>query len=48
MDPDMQFYSDSHYIQNLHCDYYLEETFAKEVEDCSATRNNCPNIMMNL
>ena len=37
MDPGMQFYSDSNYIQNLNRDYYLEETFTKEVEDCSAT-----------
>ena len=48
MDPDMQFYSDSHYIRNLHCDYYLEETFAKEVEDCSATRNNLSFFHLNI
>ena len=48
IDPDMQFYSNSHYIQNLNCDYYLEETFAKEVEDCSATRNSLSFFHLNI
>ena len=48
MDPDMQFYSDSHYIRNLHCDNYLEELFAKEVEDCSATWNNLSFFHLNI
>ena len=48
MDPDMQFYSGSHYIQNLNSDYYLEEIFAKEVEDCSATRNNWSFFHLNI
>ena len=38
MDPDIQFYSDSHYIQNLNCGYYLEEKFTKEIEDYSTMR----------
>ena len=43
MDPDMQFYSDSHYIQNVNFEYCLEEAFTKQVEDCSATRSNFLN-----
>ena len=31
MDPDMQFYSDSHYIQNLNCDYYFEKNFVDKI-----------------
>ena len=27
IDPDMQFYSDNHYIQSTSCDYYLEDSF---------------------
>ena len=26
-DPDLQFYSDNHYIQSTSCDYYLEDSF---------------------
>ena len=37
MDPDIQFYSDCHYIKNLNCDYYPEEKFQNEVKDCSTT-----------
>ena len=44
----MQFYSSNHYIQNLNCDYYLEETFTKAVEDCSATTNNLSFFHLNI
>ena len=32
-------YADSHYIQNLSCDYYLEEKYMKKIEDYSTERN---------
>ena len=40
IDPDMQFYSDSHYIQNLNRNYHLEEKLIKEIEDYSTKRNH--------
>ena len=27
IDPDLQFYTESNYIHNMKCDYYLEDTF---------------------
>ena len=48
MDPDMQFYSDSHYIQNLNCDYYLEGKFIKEIEDYSTKGNHLSLFHLNI
>ena len=48
MDPDMQFYSDSQYIQNLNCDNYLEENFIKEKEDYSTKRNHLSLFHLNI
>ena len=44
----MQFYSDSHYIQNLNCDYYLEEKFIKEIEDYSTRGNHLSLFHLNI
>ena len=38
-DPHMPFCSDSHYIQNINCDYYLEEKFIKEIKHYSTKIN---------
>ena len=38
MDPDMQFYSGSHCIHNVNCNYYLEEKLIKEIEDYSTKK----------
>ena len=48
MDPDMQFYSDSHYIQILNYDYYLEEKFIKEIQDYSKKRNHLSLFHLNI
>ena len=48
MDSDMQFYSDSHNIQNLNCDYYLEEKFIKEIEDYSTKGNHLSLFHLNI
>ena len=40
MDPDVPFYSESHYIRSLNCDYYLEEKIIKEIEYYSTKRNH--------
>ena len=48
MDPDVQFYSDSHYIQNLNCDYYLEEKLIKEIEDYSTKGNHLSLFHLNI
>ena len=31
IDPDMQFYLESNYIKNTKCDYYIEDTFVKNI-----------------
>ena len=48
MDPDIQFYSDCHYIKNLNCDYYLEEKFQNEVKDCSPTGTHLSLFHLNI
>ena len=48
MDPDMQFYLDSHYIQNLNCDYYLEVKFIKKIEDYSTKGNHLSLFHLNI
>ena len=42
MDPDIQFYSDSHYIKNLNCEYHLLEKLKIEIKDCSTTGTFVP------
>ena len=42
IDPDLQFYTESNYIHNMKCDYYLEDTFndyfsESKTEDISAS-----------
>ena len=34
-DPDLQFYSDNHYIQSTSCDYYLEDSFNDKFGEAS-------------
>ena len=57
MDPDMHFYSNCHYFQNLNCDYYLEKIYQRNKRLVN-NRNSfiplftlaskvCSNIMMN-
>ena len=58
MDPDIQFYSDCHYIKNLNCNYYLEENFKTKLKiaqqqefihpSFTLTSKVCPNITTNL
>ena len=48
MDPDIQFYSDCHYIKNLNCDYYLQEKFQNEVKDCSPTGTHLSLVHLNI
>ena len=42
IDPDLQFYTESNYMHNMNCDYYLEDTFndyfsESKTEDISAS-----------
>ena len=32
-DPDMQFYLESNYIKKTKCDYYIEDTFIKNISN---------------
>ena len=34
IDPDLQFYTESNYIQKTKCDYYLEDSFNDCFSDC--------------
>ena len=37
-DPDVQFYSENHYIKSTSCDYYFEDEFnSKIVNKCAST-----------
>ena len=57
MDPDIQFYSSTHYALNTRCDYYIEDTFVTNIAEKNQYKNKyrCfitmwrayPNIMMN-
>ena len=34
IDPDLQFYTESDYIQNTKCDYYLKDSFNDCFSEC--------------
>ena len=34
IDPDLQFYVESQYVQSTNCDYYIEENFVSKISSC--------------
>ena len=40
MDPDIQFYSSTHYALNTQCDYFIEDTFLKNITEKISFRIN--------
>ena len=39
MDPDIQFYSSTHYALNTRCDYYIEDTFVTNIAEKNQYKN---------
>ena len=39
MDPDIQFYSSTHYALNTQCDYFIEDTFLKNITEKNQFQN---------
>ena len=56
IDPDMQYYTDMNYVENMKCDYYFEDSFNKKINsmekiDChcfTKTSKVYQNTLMNL
>ena len=38
MDPDMQYYTDMNYVENMKCDYYFEDAFNKKISNIETNK----------
>ena len=47
-DPDMQFYLESNYIKNTKCDYYIEDTFIKNISNKQEDKRALSMFHMNI
>ena len=48
IDPDMQFYLESKYIKNTNCDYYIEDTFVKNISKIQKQKRALSMFHMNI
>ena len=48
IDPDMQFYLESNYIKNTKCDYYIEDTFVKNISKIQEQKRALSMFHMNI
>ena len=48
IDPDMQIYLESNYIKNTKCDYYIEDTFIKNIFNIQEQKMSLSMIYMNI
>ena len=38
IDPDMQYYTDMNYVENMKCDYYFEDAFNKKISSIETNK----------
>ena len=48
IDPDMQFYLESNYIKNTRCDYYIKDTFAKNISKIQEQKRTLSMFHINI
>ena len=48
MDPDIQFYSSTHYALNTQCDYFIEDTFLKNITEKNQFQNKLSLFHINV
>ena len=48
LDPDLQFYTENHYICNTKCEYYLAEQFVSEISENRKLETQMSRFYMNI